>query len=383
MIDVVAVTRPEDVVVDFLSVLDPGSGREVHLVIADRGAYLKLPAGVPLAGRLAPLADLLQTSGEGAKPFSPGSAADAIALETGDVRATVWTHSPADTRSSRGRWALDLASALGRAPVRHAVGDGHWFQWKSDFDVRLEQPVIDAKLDFVNTHCADLLLLGEEDENALVTRRLHSVERFFDADGDERARLFALMGSMSSDAAIVPDPWEFAISAYEIERLDATAAWVRAHLDPAAGQVIEVGACEGALTRRLLADGYSVDATEPNPAFLSRLESLARLHENVEGAVRIHPHSFEELTTTRRLTGSAYLLIEMLYYGQDLTLLDRFPTDRLFVSMDPEVLAHQAWPPAWSVEQQLDLVTPRVETVVNGRAYLRKRGSRGILLRRR
>ncbi|MEV6411045.1 SAM-dependent methyltransferase [Kribbella sp. NPDC051718] len=377
MIDVVAVTRPEDVVVDFLSVLDPGSGREVHLVIAGRGAYLKLPAGVPLAGRLAPLADLLQTSGEGAKPFSPGSAAEAIALETGDVAATIWTHSPADTRSSRSRWALDLAAAIGRAAVRHAVGDGHWLQWKTDFDVQLDQPLIDAKLDFVNTHCADLLLLGEEDENALLTRRLHSVERFFDASADERARLFALMGSMSSDAAIVPDPWEFATSAYEIERLDATAAWVREHLDPAAGQVIEVGACEGALTRRLLADGYSVDATEPNPVF------LARLHENVEGDVRIHSHSFEELTTTRRLTGSAYLLIEMLYYGQDLTLLDRFPTDRLFVSMDPEVLAHQVWPAAWSVEQQLDLVTPRVEAVVGGRAYLRKRGSRGILLRRR
>jgi hypothetical protein len=377
MIDVVAVTRPEDVVVDFLSVLDPGPGREVHLVIADRGAYLKLPAGVPLAGRLAPLADLLQTSGEGAKPFSPGDAADAIALETGDVAATVWTHSPADTRERRGRWALDLAAAVRRAPVRHAVGDGHWFQWKTDLDVRLDQPLIDAKLDFVNTHCADLLRLDEEDENALLTRRIQSVERFFDAGADERARLFALMGSMSSDAAIVADPWEFATSAYEIERLDATAAWMREHLDPVAGRVIEVGACEGALTRRLLADGYSVDATEPNQVF------LARLHENVEGDVRIHSHSFEELTTTRRLTGSAYLLIEMLYYGQDLTLLDRFPTDRLFVSMDPEVLARQVWPAAWSVEQELDLVLPRVETVVGGRAYLRKRGSRGVLLRRR
>jgi hypothetical protein len=377
MIDVVAVTRPEDVVVDFLSVLDPGSGREVHLVIADRGAYLKLPAGVPLAGRLAPLAELLQTSGEGAKSFSPGSAADAIALETGDVAATIWTHSPADTRESRGRWALDLAAAVRRAPVRHAVGDGHWLQWKTDLDVRLEQPLIDAKLDFINTHCAELLRLDEEDENALLTRRIQSVERFFESDADERARLFALMGSMSADAAIVPDPWEFATSQYEIERLDATAAWVRKHLDPVAGRVIEVGACEGALTRRLLADGYSVDATEPNLVF------LARLRENVDGDVRIHSHSFEELTTTRRLTSSAYLLIEMLYYGQDLTLLDRFPTDRLFVSMEPDELAQQVWPAAWSVEQELELVGPRVETVVGGRAYLRKRGSRGILLRRR
>ncbi|WBQ05898.1 SAM-dependent methyltransferase [Kribbella sp. CA-293567] len=377
MIDVIAVSRPEDVVLDFLSVLDPGSGREVHLVIADRGAYLRLPAGVPLAGRLAPLAGLLQTSGDGAKPFSPGSAADAIALETGDVAAMVWTHSPADSRERRGQWGYELAAAIRRAPVRHAVGDAHWFQWRTDLDVQLEQPLVDAKLDFVNTHCASLLRLGEEDDNALPTRRIQSVERFFDSGPDERARLFAVMGSLSSNAAVVADPWEFATSAYELERLDATAAWVRGHLDPVAGRVIEVGACEGALTRRLLHDGYAVDATEPNANF------LARLRDTVEGDVRIHRHSFEELTTTRRLTGSAYLLIEMLYYGQDLTLLDRFPTDRVFVSMEPDRLARQVWPSAWSIEEELDLVLPRVEPIVGGRAYLRKRGSRGILLRRR
>ncbi|MEV8373901.1 SAM-dependent methyltransferase [Kribbella sp. NPDC056861] len=377
MIDVVAVLRPEDVVIDFLSVLDPGSGRETHLVIADRGAYLRLPAGVPLAGRLAPLAELLQTSGEGAKPFSPESAADAIALETGDVAATVWTHSPADARERRGQWGLDLAAAVRRAPVRHAVGDALLFQWRTELDVQLDQPLIDAKLDFVNTHCADLLQLGEDDDDALPTRRIQSVERFFDSDPDERARLFALMSSLSSNAAIVEDPWEFATSQYEIERLDATADWVRGHLDPVAGRVIELGACEGALTRRLLRDGYSVDATEPNQTF------LARLRAGVDGDVRIHRHSFEELTTTRRLTGSAYLLIEMLYYGQNLTLLDRFPTDRVFVSMEPEKLARQNWSSSWSIEEELDLVLPRIEPVAGGRAYLRKRGSRGILLRRR
>jgi hypothetical protein len=68
VIDVVAVVRPEDVVAGFLSVLDPG--REVHLVVADRGVYLKMPGGVPLAGRLAALSTLLQGDGAGAKPTS-------------------------------------------------------------------------------------------------------------------------------------------------------------------------------------------------------------------------------------------------------------------------------------------------------------------------
>ncbi|MEV6284043.1 SAM-dependent methyltransferase [Kribbella sp. NPDC051770] len=376
MIDVVAVLRPEDVVVDFLSVLDPARGREVHLLVADRGTYLKLPVGVPLAGRLAPLAELLATSADGAKPFSPGAAADAIALETGDVEATVWTHNPADSRERRGRWGLELAGLVRRAPVLHAVGDAQWFQWVTDTDERLSPALIDAKLDFVNTHGTDLLGLDEEDENALLTGKVHSVERFFGSTPDERARLFALMGSMGENAALVTDPWEFATSPYELERLDATVAWVRSRLDPAAGRVIEVGACEGALTSRLVAEGYSVDATEPNQAFYERLRE-------VRGDVRVHPHSYEDLTTTRRLTGSAYLLIEMLYYEQDLALLDRFPTDHLFVAMEPVELAARTWPSGWSVEQQVELVAPRFEPVVGGRAYLRKRGSRGVLLRRR
>jgi hypothetical protein len=246
--------------------------------------------------------------------------------------------------------------------VKHAVGDDRSFEWITDHDERLDQTLVDAKLDFVNTHWpdGDISVAGE-------------VERFFVSDPEERRRLLAL----TADNAEAP--WEYIASQYENERLDATVAWVRSHLDPAAGRVIEVGAFEGALTRRLLQDGYSVDATEPNPTF------LARLREAVEGdrEVRVHPHSFEDLTTTRRLTGSAYLLIELLYYGQDLRLLDRFPTDRVFVSMDPVELAEQIWPTGWSVEEELDLVLPRFEPVVGGRAYLRKPGSRGLLLRRR
>src|SRR5882757_5042121 len=156
MIDVVAVLRPEDVAVDFLSVLDPGRDHEVHLLLADRGVYLRLPAGVPLAGRLAPLAELLRSSGEAAKPFSLGQAAEAIALETGDVAATIWTHNPADSRERRARWGFELAGLV-RAPVLHAVGDARWFEWITDVDERLERPLVEAKLDFVNTQCAALV----------------------------------------------------------------------------------------------------------------------------------------------------------------------------------------------------------------------------------
>ncbi len=297
MIDVLAVARPEDAVTDFLSVLDPAHGREVHLVAAERGAYLRLPAGVPLAGRLAAIAAVRASTGEGDMPFSVETAAAAIRLETGTTPFTIWTHHPSDARS---RWSLDLTSVI-QAPVRHSAG---------------------------------------------------------------------------TPADVVLEIVEPAASPYEQERLDATVAWVRRHLDPIAGRVIEIGAHEGALTRRLLADGYDVEATEPDQVLLERLRT------NVTGEVRIHPHSFEDLATTARLTGSAYLLVELLYYGQDLMLLERFPTDRLFVALEPGELARQSWPAAWSVEDEVELAPPTLEPVAGGHAFLRKRGSRGVLLRR-
>ena len=297
MIDVLAVTRPEDAVTDFLSVLDPAHGREVHLVAAERGIYLKLPAGIPLAGRLAAIAALHASSGEGDRPFSAETAAAAITLETGSTPFTVWTHHPSD---ARGRWGEGLISVI-QAPVRHPAGP------PADLVLELVQPTA---------------------------------------------------------------------SPYEQERLDATVAWVRRHLDPAAGRVIEIGAYQGALTRRLLADGYGVDATEPDPVALDRLRT------NVAGDVRIHPHSFDDLATTARLTGSAYLLIELLYYGQDLMLLERFPTDRLFIALEPGELTQRTWPATWAIEDEVELVPPRLEPLAGGPAFLRKRGSRGVLLRR-
>lgn len=327
MIDVLAVVRPADAVTDFLSVLDPSHGREVHLVAAERGVYLKLPAGVPLAARLAAIAELEASSGESDTPFSPATAADAIALEAGPMPFTVWTHHPSDTRTTHGRWGLDIKAAV-QAPVRHP---------------------------------------------SLAPAARHVVP----AGGPRPAvpNQAGGPGPAATPRAVVPAP--VVLSPYERERLDATVAWLRRQLDPIAGRVIEVGAHEGALTRRLLADGYSVDATEPDE------ELLGRLRENVTGDVRIHPHSFEDLATTARLTGSAYLLIELLYYGQDLTLLDRFPTDHLFITMEAGELARQSWPAAWSIEDEVELVAPRLEPVAGGDAFLRKRGSRGVLLRRR
>ncbi|MFH9611014.1 hypothetical protein [Streptomyces sp. NPDC017448] len=378
MIDIVAVLRAEDAALDFLSVLG-GEEHEVHVLCGDTGERLVLPAGRPLADRLDALAPLVRPVDEHAA--SPGTEALAALVEASDGggAARLWTHSPADTRRSRGRLGRDAADAAGGRPVLHAVGHSPYLQFLSDLDRPLDRTEAAAKLAFVNRHCGHLLRTASE-EHVVRTGRVHATERFFAAGPEERERLFALLASLDDDAAAVDDPWEFATSAYEAERLDTTVAWIAGHCPPGSGPLVEVGACEGALTARLVDKGFTVHATEPNAAFRRRL--TARAGETAH----VHPESLEELAA-RPLPGAAYLLIEMLYYGQDLDLLDRLPAGLVFVALEPEALAAGLAPwlertPHWEKADETPLVAPALETVCGGRAYLGKRGSIGVLLRR-
>ncbi|MFF8502805.1 hypothetical protein ACF07L_19430 [Streptomyces anulatus] len=379
MIDIVAVLRAEDAALDFLSVIGGEEG-EVHVLCGDTGERLVLPAGRPLAERLAALAPLVGPVDEHAA--SPGPEALAALVESSAQAgpARLWTHSPADTRRSRGRLGRDAALAAGERPVLHAVGHSPYLQFISDLDHPLDRAAVAAKLAFVNQHCGHLLRTASE-EHVVRTGRVHATERFFAAGPDERERLFALLASLDDDAASVPDPWEFATSAYEAERLDATVAWVAGHCPPGSGPLVEVGACEGALTTRLVDKGFTVHATEPNPVFRHRLATHAG------DTAHIHAESLEDLAARPELPGAAYLLIEMLYYGQDLGLLDRLPADLVLVALEPETLAARLTPwlertPHWEKADETPLVAPALEAVCGGRAYLSKRGSIGVLLRR-
>ncbi|MEW2067196.1 hypothetical protein [Streptomyces sp. NPDC007346] len=389
MIDIVAVLRAEDAVLDFLSVLiAPGpalrreEGREVHVLFGDTAEHLVLPAGLPAAERLAAVARHIRPVDESAASPGPEALAALIEAVAQGAPARLWTHSPADTRRSRGRLGRDAAAAVAPdgPPVLHAVGHSPYLQFVSDLDRPLDRAGAEAKLAFVNRHCGHLLRTASA-EYVVQTGRVHATERFFSAGPQERERLFALLASLDEEAASVRDPWEFATSAYEAERLDATVAWIAGHCAPGSGPLIEVGACEGALTTRLAEKGFTVHATEPNPAFRGRLA------EAVGDTARIRPDSLEELAAGRGLRGAAYLLIEMLYYGQDLALLDRLPTDLVFVALEPETLATGLTPwlesaPHWEKADETPLVAPALETVCGGRAYLGKRGSVGVLLRR-
>ncbi|WP_405506055.1 hypothetical protein OG323_04440 [Streptomyces cyaneofuscatus] len=393
MIDIVAVLRAEDAVLDFLSVLTAPESlhrqdevhevREVHVLLGDTGEHLVLPAGLPPAERLAAVARHIRPVDESAASPGPEALATLIEAAARGAEARLWTHSPADTRRGRGRLGRDAAAAVapGGPAVLHAVGHSPYLQFISDLDRPLDRAGVEAKLAFVNRHCGHLLRTDSA-EYVIQTGRVHATERFFAAgSAEERERLFALLASLDEDAATVPDPWEFATSAYEAERLDRTVAWIAEHCPPGSGPLVEVGACEGALTTRLADKGFTVHATEPNPAFRRRLA------ERVADTARVRPDALEELAAGQELPGAAYLLIEMLYYGQDLTLLDRLPADLVFVALEPVTLATRLTPwlesaPHWEKAGETPLVAPALETVCGGRAYLSKRGSVGVLLRR-
>ncbi|WP_415961449.1 hypothetical protein [Streptomyces sp. 021-4] len=393
MIDIVAVLRAEDAVLDFLSVLTVPESlhrqdevhevREVHVLLGDTGEHLVLPAGLPPAERLAAVARHIRPVDEDAASPGPEALATLIEAAARGAEARLWTHSPADTRRGRGRLGRDAAAAVapGGPAVLHAVGHSPYLQFISDLDRPLDRAGVEAKLAFVNRHCGHLLRTDSA-EYVIQTGRVHATERFFAAgSAEERERLFALLASLDEDAASVPDPWEFATSAYEAERLDRTVAWIAEHCPPGSGPLIEVGACEGALTTRLADKGFTVHAAEPNPAFRRRLA------ERVADTARVRPDALEELAAGQELPGAAYLLIEMLYYGQDLTLLDRLPADLVFVALEPVTLATRLTPwlesaPHWEKAGETPLVAPALETVCGGRAYLSKRGSVGVLLRR-
>ncbi|MFD7224941.1 hypothetical protein ACFV9P_28655 [Streptomyces sp. NPDC059892] len=401
MIDIVVVLRAEDAVLDFLSVLTDddgggGSGGETRVILADRERAETLVLGADLGAteRLALVAAHVRPVTEGIASPGPEVLATLLRQAAAGGPFRIWTHSPADTRRSRGRLGRDTALAraadarLAEAELRHAVGFSPYLQILSDLDRSLGREHIAAKLDFVNGSCGHLL--AEPDPEFVVqTPHVPAVERFFDTDPEQRERLFALLASLDDEAASVVDPWEFGSSPYEARRLDATAAWVRDRCagegsgSGSGGTLVEVGACEGALTHRLAAAGFTVRATEPNAVFRPRLTAALA---GTEG-VTVDGAGLAELAKEDGPRATAHLLIEMLYYGQDLALLDDLATDLVFVALEPEALVSRVRPwlersTTWRADEETVLVPPQLETVCAGRAYLSKRGSVGLLLRR-
>ncbi|MEV8635013.1 hypothetical protein AB0395_25490 [Streptosporangium sp. NPDC051023] len=376
MTAVIAVLHAEDVALEFVSVLRRHADHDVGVLIGRSGARVTLPGGLPLRERLELLAPFVEPGGNTAALPAPGE----VAAWLGDAPAEVWTHSPADHRIRRAGFGWVVSRAVPTTDVSYSVGDNPFLQTIPGEAVALSGAEAEAKIDFVNRRAGELLRSRVPDR-LVTTDRVPVVERFFTADATRANRLYALISSLGEDAAVADDPWEFGRSAYEADRLDATAAWVGRWCSPGDGPIVEVGACEGELTRRLAGKGYTVQATEPNAAF------LARLAERAGSDAEVSSESLQELAAGRGRPAAAYLLIEMLYYDQDLTLLDALPTDRILIALETGQLNDMVWPwirqqSVWRVAERVELAPPTLEFVCDGLAYLRKRGSRGLVLTR-
>ncbi|MFJ1754682.1 hypothetical protein [Kitasatospora sp. NPDC088134] len=161
---------------------------------------------------------------------------------------------------------------------------------------------------------------------------------------------------------------------YEEALLDATAAWVARHRPPGSGALAELGAREGALTRRLLKAGYTVHAGEADPDLRARLFAAFR----GRARLRLSASDLADPPPVRRRFG-AVLLIDALRPGQDLELLHALPTDLLFVALTPPALDGRLRP--WLSTQQGWLLVEEIDLAAPGTGP-RAPGSRGVLLRR-
>ncbi|MEU4403904.1 hypothetical protein AB0F88_05220 [Streptosporangium sp. NPDC023963] len=397
MTAVIAVLHAEDVALEFVSVLRDHADQDVLVVVGQARASVTLPGGLSLRERLELLGPLVEPGGNTAELPVPADVAALLGAAPAPAPDEIWTHSPADHRIRRARFGWIVSRAVSPFPgssasspsstsplslpaVTCSVGDNPFLQTISGTATAITGAEAEAKIDFINRHAGELLRSRVADR-LVTTDRVPAVERFFTASAAQANRLYALISSLGDDAAVADDPWEFGRSAYEAARLDATAAWTARWCSPQDGPIVEVGACQGELTRRLAGKGYRVQATEPNAGF------RARLTERAEPGVEVLPDSLEDLADHGERQAAAYLLVEMLYYDQDLALLDRLPTDLLLVALESGQLNERIWPwlreqSTWRVAERVELAPPTLESVCDGLAYLRKRGSRGLVLAR-
>jgi hypothetical protein len=378
-IHLVVVNHPEDLITEFLSVLERGTD-EVRVLIAADGRLVTLPGG-GFADRVPAVLALVAPAPAG----TPAATGSAPADVSGQVRqaaadgVTVWTHSAADERLDRAKTAVWAALAAGR--VRCSTGLSAHLKFVADVTVALTPEQITAKLDVLGTHFAPQIERAGGPRGIGIASVVEC-ERYLSATGTQAARLFSLRHDWHPDVDLGAEPWDFASSPYERQRLRSTADWIQRYV-PAGGSVVELGSCEGALTDHLVADGFTVTAEEPVVHFAQR--HAARVA--VSDALTIGTHTLEELADGKGPRADAYLLVEMLNYIGDLSVVDRLDTDLIFVSMSPYAIRTRILPwlqasTVWQVVEAHQIIAPRFELVCDGLAYHRKLGSTGVLARR-
>ncbi|WP_345617301.1 SAM-dependent methyltransferase [Streptomyces ziwulingensis] len=364
-----------DVVSEFMSVLNPSDEPLRIALTGPEGKVIELPSG-SLEERIDILLREAGPAGAERQPQVPEIALDAA---PGDVW---WTHNPADWRAPQAHAGLLAARLAGSRPVRHSVGHAGHSQFVVDRVRPLDGRLLTAKLDALNALSPELPP-GTAKEQRIITATVPACEQFFTLSPGQAEHLHYLLYATHTDVRVPADPWGLDTSAYERARLTATCRWVREVLGGTEFTVAEPGACEGALTALLCEAGFTVKATEPHREFRRRLA------ERISGAAETTADTVEELAQRRHLPADAYLLAEILYYLDDFSVLDDLPTDLLLVTAPPELLESTVLPwftgpgkGTWRLTGQRTLVGPRMDFLVDGIAYQRKRGSVGLAYRR-
>jgi hypothetical protein len=181
----------------------------------------------------------------------------------------VFTLSPLDTN----REHQDLAASIAEGHP-HVLVPTH----VPPFEIAklLDTDAFEEKLDFLN----EVYYLGGCE---ILTRELSAFEGFARVKADDIARIRSL--THYEQVIEIEDAWSFERSPYEAERLRATVSMV----ESAAQQleirrVMELGACEGLMTRAIakkLPDAQVI-AVEPSPSFAARLTERVDKLKNVE-----------------------------------------------------------------------------------------------------
>jgi hypothetical protein len=156
----------------------------------------------------------------------------------------------------------------------------------------LSRAAFERKLEILNQVYA-LSLAGPDNQQRSCSPEAAGVEDFVAARFAEVTQ--ALAQTSPGTHLEVPNLWAFETSPYEQERYARTCAVLaRIARERALTSVIEVGACEGSMTRRLrtLFPHASITAVEVNPVFISRLRARLEADSDtviVEASVREMP----------------------------------------------------------------------------------------------
>ncbi len=176
----------------------------------------------------------------------------------------VYTHSPLEKYSQHRDVALAASQSFEEVWVRSEAG------FAAEAHV-LSRSAFAQKLEMLNSLYAHQIT-DPVDNDQRCRAEVIGVEAFAPARFAEVVRAFTY--ASQEIRPDVPDVWAFETSPYERERYDQTCALLgHVSRDVSPSSILEIGACEGAMTRRLRAlfPAAKISAVEANPVFARRL----------------------------------------------------------------------------------------------------------------